>query len=235
MIVWGPLFPYAMAISMMPAMITTLAALARFGRTRTDPLRSWVWSLLLSLAALGFAHTSSINTALAISLPIFALLWWRSVRTLATRRPRGRKAWLGLAATLGALALAGAFWLKLRPAPYDNWGPSVKPGAAVGEILTVSPMQSAIPAVVVSLLSIIGLLTVFKERERRWLAACYGIVGGLYVVAASFPTGTLRDALVGTGYQDTYRLAALLPLFTTPLAVVGGVRLWDFGAGHRAV
>ncbi|UUL77756.1 hypothetical protein NG819_10865 [Pseudarthrobacter sp. Fe7] len=131
------------------------------------------------------------------------------------------------------LAVAAVLWLKLRPAPYDNWGPTVKPGAAVGEILTASTMQSAIPAVVVSVLSVCGLLTTFKVGRWRWMAACYGILGGLYVVAASFPKGSIRDLLVGTWYQDTYRLAALLPLLATPLAVIGGVRLWDSARTSR--
>jgi hypothetical protein len=226
MIVWGPLFPYALAISMLPAVVTVLAALARLGRTRTDPLPSWIASLMLALGGLAFAHTSSINTTLAVSFPIVVLLWWRLAQRSGVRSSALR-AWLFIAATLGLLVVAAAFWFKLRPAPYDNWGPSVKPGAAVGEILTVSTMQSAIPAVVVSVLSVIGLFTVFRTRKFRWLAVCYGVVGALYVVAASFPKGALRDALVGTWYQDTYRLAALLPLFATPLAVVGGLRLWD--------
>ena len=227
MIVWGPLFPYAMALSMMPAVITSLAALLRLGRTRTDPLTGWLSSLVLALAGLAFAHTSSINTTIAVSLPIVALLWWRLAKERGTRRFSVPKNSLFIAGSLGALLLAAALWFTLRPAPYDNWGPAVKPGAAVGEILTVSTMQSAIPAVVVSVLSVLGLLTVFRMRKLRWLAACYAVVGGLYVVAASFPKGAIRDALVGTWYQDTYRLAALLPLFVTPLAVVGGLRLWD--------
>jgi hypothetical protein len=235
MIVWGPLFPYALAISMMPAVVTVLAALARLGRTRTDPPRSWVASLMLALGGLAFAHTSSINTTLAVSFPIVGLLWWRLAQRSGVRSSAVR-AWLFIAATLGLLVVAAAFWFKLRPAPYDNWGPSVKPGAAVGEILTVSTMQSAIPAVVVSVLSVMGLFTVFRTRKFRWLAVCYGVVGSLYVVAASFPKGSLRDALVGTWYQDTYRLAALLPLFATPLAVIGGLRLWDsWRTSHHAL
>lgn len=230
MIVWGPLFPYAMALSMMPVAITAVVALMRHGRTRTDPLVSWTASLALSLAGLAFAHTSSINSTLAISLPIAALLWWELARRLAWHVADVRM-WLFTAGSLVALLGAAMLWLKLRPAPYDNWGPTVKPGAAIGEILTVSPMQSAIPAIAVAVLSVFGLITVFELRKLRWLASCYAVVGGLYVVAASFPKGWMRDALVGTWYQDTYRLAALLPLLATPLAVVGGLRLWDWWQG----
>ncbi|UUL77757.1 hypothetical protein NG819_10870 [Pseudarthrobacter sp. Fe7] len=57
MIVWGPLFPYAMAVSMMPVVIAELAAVVRVGRTRTEPLLSWAAALVLSLGGLAFAHT----------------------------------------------------------------------------------------------------------------------------------------------------------------------------------
>jgi len=65
------------------------------------------------------------------------------------------------------------------------------------------------------------------------MAACYAVLGGLYIVAASFPKGSIRDILIGTWYQDTYRLAALLPLLVTPLAVIGGLRLWDSTRSSR--
>ena len=77
MIVWGPLFPYAMALSMMPVVIVEFAALVRIGRTRTDPVLCWAAALLLSLAGLAFAHTSSINITVAVGLPILAIFWWR--------------------------------------------------------------------------------------------------------------------------------------------------------------
>ncbi|MFF2344263.1 DUF6541 family protein [Pseudarthrobacter sp. NPDC058119] len=233
MIVWGPLFPYAMALSMMPVVIVELAALVRMGRTRTEPRPSWAAALVLSLAGLAFAHTSSINITVALGLPILAILWWQVMPRRETWRANPAGAWLFLGGTVGILSVAAVLWLKLRPAPYDNWGPTVKPGAAVGEILTASTMQSAIPAVVVSVLSVYGLLTTFKVARWRWMAACYTVLGGLYIVGASFPKGSIRDILIGTWYQDTYRLAALLPLLVTPLAVIGGLRLWDLARGSR--
>lgn len=227
MIVWGPLFPYALAVSMMPALITCLAAVVRLGRTRTDPLRSWIFALILGLGGLAFAHTSSVNTTIAMGLPLAGLLWWRIARRSGLRAGALRSV-LFSAASLAVLLVAALLWFKLRPAPYDSWGPAVKPGAAVGEILTVSTMQSTIPAVIVAALSVAGLLTVFRQRKHRWMAFSYAVLGGLYVVAASFPKGAVRDALIGTWYGDTYRLAALLPLFATPLAVLGALALWDW-------
>lgn len=234
MIVWGPLFPYALAVSMVPAAMTAVLALDGLAPNQSGARISWAASLVLATGGLALAHTSSINILLAITSPILLFLWWRRARSLAPwRRPNFRQGIFALA-TMFALGVAAVSWLKLRPAPYDNWGPTVQPGAAIGEVLTVSPMQLAIPAIVVSVLSITGLFVVFRYRRHLWLAASYGVVAALYIVAAAAPTGVIRDAVVGTWYQDTYRLAALLPLFATPLAVIGGLHLWDIWRKSQA-
>ncbi|WP_457950671.1 DUF6541 family protein [Pseudarthrobacter sp. alpha12b] len=228
MIVWGPLFPYALAVAMMPSAVTAVLILAGVARGVGGTPKAWTASLLLAIGGLALAHTSSINTLLALTAPFLVVVWWKRFRSLSSlSRNGGRRLAVYSFKTILALGLAVTSWLKLRPAPYDNWGPTVKPGAAIGEILTVSPMQLAIPAVVVSVLSVSGLYFAFRGRRMVWLAACYGAAAALYVVAAAAPVGTLRDLLIGTWYQDTYRLAALLPLFATPLAVLGGLRLWD--------
>lgn len=227
MIVWGPLFPYALAVAMLPAALTAVVALSRGAHPGRESWVSWAASLVLAGGGLAFAHTSSINTLLAVSSPILLLVWIKRAKRLTPWRQQVSRVALFALGTLLVLCVAIVSWLKLRPAPYDNWGPTVKPGAAVGEVLTVSPMQLAIPAVIVSVLSIWGLYVVLRARQKYWLAACYGVVAALYIVAAAAPKGDLRDAIVGTWYQDTYRLAALLPLFATPLAVIGGLHLWD--------
>ncbi|ALV42873.1 hypothetical protein AU252_18335 [Pseudarthrobacter sulfonivorans] len=234
MIVWGPLFPYALAVSMLPAAMTAVFALCGVGRSHSGSRGAGAASLALAIGGLAFAHTSSINTLLAISTPVLLFLWWQRARRLAPWRTPNLRQGLFALTTVFVLGLAAVSWLKLRPAHYDNWGPTVKPGAAIGEILTVSPMQLAIPAVVVSVLSVSGLYVVVRYRKHLLLAACYGAVAALYIVAAAAPTGFIRDAIVGTWYQDTYRLAALLPLFTTPIAVVGGLHLWDLWRRSRA-
>ncbi|MDQ0673459.1 hypothetical protein QFZ36_001020 [Pseudarthrobacter siccitolerans] len=233
MIVWGPLFPYALAVSMLPAATVAVLALCGLSRTHGETRVAGAATLALAVGGLAFAHTSSINTLLAIATPILLFLWWQRVRFLAPWRSPGLRHSLFALTTLFTLGLAAVSWLKLRPAPYDNWGPTVKPGAAVGEVLTVSPMQLAIPAVVVSVLSVSGLYVVIRYRRHLLLAASYAVVAALYVIAAAAPTGAIRDALVGTWYQDTYRLAALLPLFATPLSVVGGLHFWDMSCKSR--
>ena len=56
------------------------------------------------------------------------------------------------------------------------------------------------------------------------MVGIYGVGAVLFVVAASFPFGTLRTFVSGVWYNDPPRLAALLPLVTLPLATGGA--LW---------
>lgn len=227
MIVWGPLFPYALALSMLPAVLTAVLALAGIGRTSATPRRSWLVAVILGGTGLAFAHTSSVNIMLAVSAPIIMVLWWRWGRRLLSTSPGYIRIGLLTLASMVALATAAVSWFTIRPAYYDNWGPTVTPGAAVGEVLTASPMELALPAVVISALSVCGLYAIVRTRRHGWLLACYAVIAFLYVAAATLPKGLLRDAIVGTWYQDTYRLAALLPLVTTPLAVLGGLYIWN--------
>jgi hypothetical protein len=86
-------------------------------------------------------------------------------------------------------------------------------------------MQEA-PAWIISILAISGIVAAFRVKKHRWLIASYALASGLYVVDAAWSKGFMRDFLTGTWYQDTYRLAALLPVLVTPLAAFGALMLW---------
>lgn len=53
------------------------------------------------------------------------------------------------------------------------------------------------------------------------MIGCMAIAGFLYVVAVWAQPGPLRHIVTGSWYQDPYRLAALVPLFTIVIAATG--------------
>ncbi|MCU1632668.1 MAG: hypothetical protein JWM61_1320, partial [Micrococcaceae bacterium] len=119
---------------------------------------------------------------------------------------------------------AGLFiivWLKLRPAPYDVWGPHQTPAGAVGEALTYSPMGYPLVPVTVSVLAIVGVAYLLVRAESRWFLVGYGLVDYLYVVDAGIERGPLREFMTGIWYADANRLAALLPVFGVVLGALG--------------
>lgn len=223
--VWGPLFPYALAVSLLPAALGIVAVLVRVSADKSDSLWKWALGLFLAVGGMSTAHMSSLNAFLAMTGPLLVLAWWNGRRSIQTWSLRSRRTWIFVVVTLAAPLLVFLSWTEVRPAPYDNWGPTVRSGAAIGEVLTNSTMQEA-PAWIISILALWGILAAFKEKKHRWIVASYAIAAGLYVVDAAWSKGFWRDFITGTWYQDTYRLAALLPILVTPLAALGATALW---------
>lgn len=235
LLVWGPLFPNTLSTSMLPLLLGIVVRLARGGALDGDQTlqRSWWMAFLVALAGATTAHMSVVNALLAFSLPLIVTLWWTALRKRTSRTSRtSRKSLVlfGLWSVLGVIVWA-LLWLYLRPGPYDNWGPHDSTGGAIGEALTNSPMGTHVNWLV-TVLSLAGVLYLFRIRTHRWLIASYALAVVFYVVDASQDRGFLRSFLTGNWYQDTYRVAAFLPIFQT---VLGAVGVWAIVVWVRAV
>ncbi|GAP54166.1 conserved hypothetical protein, partial [Arthrobacter sp. Hiyo6] len=92
---------------------------------------------------------------------------------------------------------------------------------AIGEILGSAPMGTT-TAWVLAVLTVIGLYVIARTLRRTWWILGMYLVGALfYMVVSSWPPGTFRTMLTGVWYNDSFRLAALLPVVTLPIAVFG--------------
>ncbi|MFC8410540.1 DUF6541 family protein [Arthrobacter sp. NPDC057259] len=236
LLVWGPLYPNALSVALLPAVIAAVASLASVDTVGRHSAATWCIAIALALPGLATAHTSSLNALIAFTLPILVL----SLIAKFRRLHRIRSDWQPFA-RLGVLAAAvttllGLIWIKVRPDFYDNWGPHQTEGGAVGEALTSAPMGTSV-AWTVTVLMGVGFVSAWSRPKWRWVPLSYLITVTLYVVDASMPRGAARAFLTGVWYQDTYRLAAFLPLFTTLLAAFGAIvieqriRSWAL-AGH---
>lgn len=226
--VWGPLFPNAFSLSMLPLAIAVVVLLVRGGNDaeQASPLLWWA-ALLLVLAGMSTAHMGTVNALLVFILPLLATAWFMRLRALIRRRTApSRLVGFGVFTLLAAAALA-ACWILLRPGFYDHWGPSTTAGGALGEALTNGPMGGEANWIV-TVLALTGVIQLFRQRQQRWVAVAYGLSIWLYVVDASVDRGFWRNFLTGTWYQDTYRLAALLPVMATALAALGAWVLADW-------
>lgn len=224
LLVWGPLYPNALSLALLPAVIASIVALAGLGRADKHASSIWWATIALSLPGLATAHTSSLNALLVFTLPILIFSLITKVRQYGLQKPRWHRV-----ALLGALAavvasLYTATWIKLRPGFYDHWGPHQTEGGAIGEAITSAPVGTSV-AWTVTVLMVIGFITAWSQPSWRWIPFSYAISVALYVVDASMPRGDARAFFTGVWYQDTYRLAAFLPLFTTLLASLGAAAL----------
>jgi hypothetical protein len=222
---FGVLYPNFLSVSMLPA---ALACVSVFFRTSeiagTPALARYV---LAPFAAVGVAisHPNGLMSLLALSIPIllvsylgFCLSRYRAAKTLRASLLMGG----GLLALFAVLAV---MWKFIRPpAAAATWMPFQTPGQAVGEILTNSVMLRP-PAFAVSILAAAGIVVLFRRHKNIWLLGSFLITAALFVVVSSGPNGSLRNILTGVWYNDSYRLAALLPVTAVPLAAAGAAWL----------
>lgn len=224
LLVWGPLFPNALSLSLLPAVIAVVVALAGLSKEDRLPPLLWWGCLVLAMPALATAHTSSLNALVAFTVPLLVFAVIRRVRNLTA----GSAGWIPYArlagGTVAVAALYAVIWMKVRPGIYDFWGPHQSRSGAIGEAITNAPLNTQV-AWTVSVLAVVGFIGAWKYSSWRWVPFSYGVAVILYVVDASEPRGLLRDFLTGIWYQDTYRLAAFLPVFATLLASMGAVVL----------
>lgn len=218
---FGVLYPNFLSIALLPGALACVCVffnapgsprvgrLARFGLAPTVAI------------GLALAHPNGLMSLLALSVPLLLATYgryWTSRRTIGGGNRAAVLMGVGLVAVLVFMAV---LWVFVRP-PSDAafWPPVQTVGQAVGEVITNSAMRHQ-PAWVVSALMVVGLILTLRNKERLWFIGSFIIVATLFVVVSAAPQSRLRSLLTGVWYNDSYRLAALLPLVALPLAAVG--------------
>jgi hypothetical protein len=227
MVDFGVLYPNLLSIALMPACIALFAIAVRVAGGINVP-RGAAWLLLLgSLPGLALAHPSTLLALLAWTYPVgfvaMATFCRKLLPRLGTWRAYGAFL-LALAAYTGAL---GAAWTKLRPdEAQSTWEPVQTLSQAFGEAVTSAPQGRPIPWLIFAL-TLFGTGALLQQRRHRWLLAMFGISVLMFMVVSGYPFGPFRTFVGGIWYNDPFRPAALLPVAALPVAVLGGVWLWD--------
>jgi hypothetical protein len=226
---FGPLFPNILSYALLPAALALVIGLCRvsYDHDRTDRPALWM-SLAISVPALALSQTNGLLSLLAFSLP---LCLWVATRELLTSSNAANQSWRRKSTVIG-IALLGLLgfvlaWKLLRPlVDYDGWAPFTSQTGAVGEVVLNGPIGRPVTWGV-SILALIGLQRVLRGSKSVWIALCWLVPVILYCTTASSPKGQWRMLLTGGWYQDSYRLAALLPVFAIVLAAIGYLFIWD--------
>ena len=215
---WGVLYPNFLSVALLPALLAAARELVPTAGARPT-------GLVLPAGALGVGGLglTQPNTAATLLLALVILAVARAVTTVRTppaERPAGalRRQALVSGGLTAALVLT---WILMRPPRGAAiWGPSYATSGSIGEAITSMPAplwMIWVPAV----LAFIGFVAALRTDGYRWLAALHATTGALYVIARSAEEGDLRFFLVGIWYNDSNRLAALLPVTAVPLAALG--------------
>lgn len=223
---YGILYSYLFAVALLPAAVAVVVHLARGGA----PGGAGWWCALT--AAIGLAAL-----ALATAQPAALLTWGMMLgafgtATIVSRWPgaSGRRRWAALAiAVLGWAGLALAWRQMSQLVTADYWGAVRTPARAVIDVVS-SGYAGTTSAWAVSVLGFVGGLLALRRWSTAWLSAAWLGLAALALVASAVDTAWVRLPLVGPWYGDTYRLAAVLPVLTLPLAGLGVVGVVRFVA-----
>ena len=224
---FGVLWPNLLGLALAPAGVAMVLAATSLAREDVIGRRRAVALAPLVVVACAFAHPNTVFSLIVVSLfPIATSILRWAVRL--RRAGRTGRAVTGVSAA--ALVFLGA-WAFVARAPMfaevrsHVWPPFESPAQAVGEALLSAPNGK--PALwALSLVAVIGGVVAWRLRTSRWLVAAFAGTAFLYVVTASLNRPSTQF-ITGYWYNDSYRLAAMLPLTAVPLAVLGITRLAD--------
>lgn len=220
MLQWGVLFPYALSIALVPAAVAATITAARWMRS-PGPVRPGV-----AASVHGGLVVAVVVGALALAQPAGLLVWallvfcWLATSLAHGLLENGRRARTAIALIVLTALVAGFWWALAGGTSGAHWGPFRGKGESIVDILLNAPVLLP-PAIVMSVLMVIGLVVAVRERRLRWLVVGWIACSGLYGVAAAIGNPFLRDGVLAPWYADPYRLAALLPLMVIPLSAVG--------------
>ncbi|WP_026533509.1 DUF6541 family protein [Arthrobacter sp. H41] len=222
MVAFGVLYPNHAAIALLPVVLGLL--IEAVGMSRARPLSTWpaAIALVATLPGLGLSHPSTAVALLGFGGPVVVarlIRAWLSAREGSGSR---RAVYSWLAYTAGYILVVVLAWITVRPSlAFAPWTPFQSNARAIGEILGSAPM-GATTAWILLILTVIGLYVIARQlRTYWWVAAMYGVGGILYMVVSSWSLGAFRTFLTGVWYNDSFRLAALLPVVTLPVIVLG--------------
>ncbi|HEX4721568.1 MAG TPA: DUF6541 family protein [Pseudonocardiaceae bacterium] len=205
---FGPLWPFATGVSMVPAFMALFVHMVKVRHP-----------VLVVAVALGMCGMALVHSSIAVTVVIFAVCFVVQRWVTARRIPIPE---LVVVATSGVLAafyvlpqlLSAAGNTSVSAFQYPYYGP---PADALGELLFLSHPQSS-PQVWLVLAMVLGLVRLRQlGRNLGWWLAGGVIFSGLFVISTSFK-GPFYQSLTDIWWDDRWRFAALVALSMVVLA-----------------
>jgi hypothetical protein len=219
---WGVLYPNVVGYAMIPAGFA--AVVACFGQnSRGSRVRALLLAVLLA-GGTGLGHPNAFLALLAFSAAyvISAL----AVRLVA--HPSRRHGWAFTIAVMAFALVIGVVWAIARTsAEHSGWSPWQNIAQAIGEAVTVAP-RGFTPTVTILLLLLAGVVAVARRPVSIPVVAPFLVAVTFFVVSSGFAIDHwFRQWLTNPWYNDSNRLAALIPIVAIPVATLGALWLFD--------
>ena len=219
---WGVLYPNLVGYAMLPAALAVVVTMLRERRVPALVRSALLVALLAGGTFLG--HPNAF-----LSLLFFAAAVVVSTLAIRTARERTRVSVTGLAIAVAgfAVAIAGTVAVFRTGAEHSGWAPWQQLAQSLGEGLFASPRGFS-PTLIVSALLIAGFVVVARRPRDLPVLAPFLVAVLLFAISSGLRIDhPLRQLLTNPWYNDSNRLAALLPLVAIPVATLGAVALVD--------
>ncbi|WP_315913021.1 DUF6541 family protein [Arthrobacter sp. lap29] len=223
---FGVLYPNFLANCMIPLGLSAVAVFFGAGaEQKCHPLARFAVAPI-SAIAIAVAHPNGAMTLVVLSIPVVLFAYSRRYLLSGLWRKDLRQMSAVTLGLLASMALVVLIWKVVRPpAEAAFWDRTQLPAGAVGEIITNSAMGRP-AAWVLSALMVIGIYQSVRTRSHAWLFGCFAITAVLFITVSGVERGYWRNVLTGVWYNDSYRLAAILPITALPFAAIGFGWLW---------
>lgn len=232
---FGVLYPNFLAITLLPVAIALVAAVLRVSQ---EPHPGTVRALILLVAILpgiALSHPSIGIVLGAFALPV--ILFWliKQLRSFLAHELTLKWLLASLAAVIFYSLILQYVWEEFRPsASASKWPPTQTIAQALGEAVANAPMGQPVSWVILITTSL-GIYAVVRRRKQLWLLGVFVVGVFFYVVVSGVEKGEFRSSITGVFYNDSYRLAALLPIAGLTVAVCGAIWLLDQLTGSSII
>jgi hypothetical protein len=216
---WGVLWPNALGMALAPAGVALGLSILRISDGDTFGAQRWLFAILAAWA-IGIAHpNSALSVAVICLIPVLMAIGPYVVDQWKRHTLRTALVLIGLVAVV-VIGVALAWRLPpIRHVEAQNWAVIDTPGYAV--VSTLSNSTNGQPSeLLLASFTFIGMIVCFVWRQRRWLVGAQLIFIALYVGSAAIGWRPIH-LITGLWYDDSHRLAAVLPIVTIPLTTIG--------------
>lgn len=217
---FGVLYPNFLSIAMIPF---GLGAVAAFFGVAVIKWPSLARYSIAPIAAMGIAlaHPNGVMTLVALSVSVVLIAYWR--HCLASGRWRRQPIQTAVAsmALLSAMGVVVLLWKIVRPpAEAATWERVQSQSDAIGQIITNSAMDRPV-AWVLSALMLIGIYAIIRTLNHAWIVGGFVVTAVLFIMVSGVERGFWRNVFTGVYYNDSFRVAAILPIAALPIAALG--------------
>jgi hypothetical protein len=218
---WGVLWPNALGLALAPAGVALGMSVLRVSDGDTfGPVRRWLFGAA-GAWAIAIAHpNSAFSVALICLFPLIVLIGPYVVRQWSRHTLATTATLLGvLVLVVIALSLASTRG-PLRVMENQYWPLWQTPQQAVLSAFNNSTNGVVAAEWILAAFLVIGAVTCFVWRQRRWLVWAELVIAALYIASTAIGSHLTRP-FTGPWYNDSYRFAATLPIVAIPIITMG--------------